>query len=175
MGSFRFGGCIAAWTFKKLSIIFNWVITIEPKYHNVYPEISKVTERIGGGLCSMVGAFLWFLLGFRGTILSGRAAFQLVLKKTLGRNMVNSNSEQSLQTGNTKYMQSNLVGTESLSTFARPVSQSSNKTFDLLTLRIASIKAFAQSANYSDSFLITVRDLCYYYFYYKYLVMKFWH
>lgn len=58
MGSFRFGGCIAAWTFKKLSIIFNWVITIEPKYHNVYPEISKVTERIGGGLCSMVGAFL---------------------------------------------------------------------------------------------------------------------
>lgn len=87
--------------------------------------------------------------------------------------MVNSNSEQSLQTGNTKYMQSNLVGTESMSTFARPVSQSSNNTFDLLTLRIASIKAFAQSANYSDSFLITVRDLCYYYFYYKYLVMKF--
>lgn len=58
MGSFRFGGCIAAWAFKKLSIIFNWVITIEPKYHNVYPKISKVTERIGGGLCSMVGAFL---------------------------------------------------------------------------------------------------------------------
>lgn len=45
MGFFRFGGCIAAWAFKKLSIIFNWVITIEPKYHNVYPEISKVTEK----------------------------------------------------------------------------------------------------------------------------------
>lgn len=44
MGSFRFGGCIAAWAFKKLSIIFNWAIIIEPKYCNVYPKISKVTE-----------------------------------------------------------------------------------------------------------------------------------